>query len=414
MPMRPHAAAVLLALVFVSQTLRFPVQAAQNQSLAAVAERASAERKAATGSKTYGDADLKPVRDAAPLPTDVVLPADDVSATGQFSDIRREDVVRAVMPAVVTIESGSSTGSGFFVSADTVLTNRHVVDGAGSVRVRFSNGTQSSGYVSSTATDADLALVHVEQPPASHPTLRLAPARNVRVGEDVLAVGSALGMLQGTVTRGIVSAVRSSGGLTLVQTDAAINPGNSGGPLVNKAGAVVGITTSKMSAAESLGFAIATDHASRLLAGNTTVLTPGASGDAASLDAALGTAHTETDAMREQGEVQFERTVQALARQADEIDAAWERYRVACAGKYSVGVVVNGRAWFGLLGDTVLIDNETLPQCRAWHDDVSTNARRISDVMQQAEETARRAGVFPGTTRGIRARYAMEWPGWDR
>ncbi len=413
MPMRQHAA-ILLALVVVAHAPLASVHAAQNQSLAAVADRTAAEREAATGSKTYGDADLKPVREAPPSPTDVVLPVDTAAAAGPLSDRGREDVVRAVMPAVVTIESGSSTGSGFFVSADTVLTNKHVIAGSSSVRLRFSNGTQSTGYVSSTASDADLALVHVEQPPTSHPTLRLAPARTVQVGEEVLAVGSALGMLQGTVTRGIVSAVRSSGGLTLVQTDAAINPGNSGGPLVNKSGAVVGITTAKMSAAESLGFAIATDHASRLMAGSTTVLAPDSSGDSTSLDAALGTSRSETDAMREQGEAQFEKTVQALARQADEIDAAWERYRVACAGKYSVGVVVNGRAWFGLLGDTVLIDNETLPQCRAWHDDVSTNARRVSDVMQQAEEMARRAGVFPGTTRGLRAKYAMEWGGWDR
>ena len=405
--MRPLTV-VLLALAVVTAP---PVHA---QSLAAAAERAAEARKNATGTKSYGDADLKPVRETPPSPTDVVVPADASATSSPLTDASRQDVVRAVMPAVVTIEAGQSTGSGFFVSAETVLTNRHVVGSASSVRVRFSNGAQSSGYVSSTASDADLALVRVEQPPASHPTLRLAPARTVQTGEEVLAVGSALGMLQGTVTRGIVSAVRTSGGLTLVQTDAAINPGNSGGPLVNRSGAVVGITTAKMSAAESLGFAIATDHARRLIDGNTTVLAAGASGDAASLDAALGTARTDTDAMREQGEAQFERTVQALASRADEVDAAWRRYRTACAGKYTIGTVVNGREWFGLLGDTVLIDNETLPECRAWRDDVSENARRISDVMQQAEEQARRAGVFPGATRAIRAKYAMEWAGWDR
>ncbi len=404
----------LLALALMTCLCATSAPAGQTQPLAAVAERAADARKKATGSKTYGDADLKPVRDTTPSPTDVVLPADGATGTGPLSETRREDVVRAVMPAVVTIESGSATGSGFFVSADTVLTNRHVIAGASSVRVRFSNGTQSNGYVSSEASDADLALVHVDSPPASHPTLRLAPVRTVQVGEEVLAIGSALGMLQGTVTRGIVSAVRSSGGLTLLQTDAAINPGNSGGPLVNKAGAVVGITTAKMSAAESLGFAIATDHASALLGGSTTVLAPGSASDAASLDAALGTPRTDTDAMRDQGEAQFEKVVQALARQADEVDAAWQRYRAACAGKYSIGTVVNGREWFGLIGDTILIDNETLPQCRAWRDDVTTQARRISDVMQQAEEGARTAGVFPGATRAIRAKYAMEWEGWSR
>ena len=84
----------------------------------------------------------------------------------------------------------------------------------------------------------------------------------------MVALGTPLG-LQNTVTRGIVSAVREVGGLTLVQTDAAINPGNSGGPLLDRAGQVIGITTLgvKSADAQGLAFAVAIEHAQALLAG---------------------------------------------------------------------------------------------------------------------------------------------------
>src|SRR5262249_28205020 len=105
-------------------------------------------------------------------------------------------------------------------------------------------------------------------PSPDQPTLAMGSSARARAGREVLALGSPLG-LQNTVTRGIVSAVRQVGGLTLVQTDAAINPGNSGGPLIDRRGQVVGITTLGMrsAVAQGLSFAIAIDHARLLLAG---------------------------------------------------------------------------------------------------------------------------------------------------
>lgn len=385
------------------------------QSLANLAARAERDRKAGATTRSYGNGDLKPVREAAPAPTDIVLPAATGSG-GAAADLSREDIARAVMPAVVTIETGTATGTGFFVNADTLLTNKHVVGTSTSVRLRYAGGASGTGYVTSTASDADIALVHVDQPPPGHPTLRLAPSRSVQVGEEVLAVGSALGLLQGTVTRGIVSAVRTAGGLTMVQTDAAINPGNSGGPLINRTGAVVGITTAKMNGAESIGFAIATDHASALLGGSVTVLRrddapTGGSGLSGLADTG---GKSDTDELRERGQEQFDRSVQMLARAADDMDVAWKQYRAACVGKYTVGTIANGREWFGLYSDTVVLDNESMPECRARRDELTRVANRIGDGMRQAEESARRAGVFPGTTRTIRAKYAMEWAGWDK
>src|SRR5207237_3250742 len=92
-------------------------------------------------------------------------------------------------------------------------------------------------------------------------------AATVRVGQEVIAIGSPLGTLQNTVTRGIVSAIRETGNATLVQTDAAINPGNSGGPLIDRNGAAIGITTMGYMQRQGLNFAVAIDHARALLEG---------------------------------------------------------------------------------------------------------------------------------------------------
>lgn len=416
---RGQNSALMRTSLFISLTLLaltvLSTPVASGQSLADVAARTERDRKAGNPTRTYGNGDLKPVRETVPAATDIVLPAA-TGPGGPGGDLSREDIARAVMPAVVTIETGTATGTGFFVNVDTLLTNKHVVGNTTSVRLRYAGGASGTGYVTSAASDADLALVHVDQPPAGHPTLRLAPSRSVQVGEEVLAIGSALGLLQGTVTRGIVSAVRTAGGLTMVQTDAAINPGNSGGPLINRTGAVVGITTARMNGAESLGFAIATDHASALLGGSITVLRrdDGVSdGNGLSGFADTG-GKSDTDELRERGQEQFERAVQALARAADDVDVAWKQYRAACVGKYTVGTIVNGREWFGLYGDSVLLSNETMPECRARREALGRVANDIGDGMRQAEESARRAGVFPGTTRTIRAKYAMDWPGWEK
>jgi S1-C subfamily serine protease len=389
----------------------------QLPSLVDVAAKTAQQQKSAPPSKRYGDADLAPSRTASG-PDPGASPTAPTTPPAPLAPGRREDVVRGVMPAVVTIDASAGTGSGFFVAQDIVVTNQHVINGSTAVRVRFSNGQTSAGLVTSTALDADLALVRVDQPPPSHPSLRLSPSSTVQVGEEVLALGSALGLLQGTVTRGIVSAVRTAGGVTLVQTDAAINPGNSGGPLVNGEGLVIGITTAKMVAAESLGFAIATEHATTLLGGTTSVARRenGASSTGTDpLDSIwTGSNKSETELQRERGLEQFERTVQQLAQNADSVDAQWRRYRDACSGKYTRGSVVGGREWFGIWSDAVLIENESLPECRAWRADITRVASQISAGMSDAEERARRAGVFPGSAREIRTKYAMDWAGWDR
>jgi S1-C subfamily serine protease len=145
-----------------------------------------------------------------------------------------EELVSRVVPAVAFVQAGQNRGTGFFIARDKLLTNAHVVGSQSSVRLQLGDAAYQARVVNVSA-GSDLAVLQVYNAPPGQAVLSLGSASGVRVGEEVIAVGSALGVLSNTVTRGIISAVRKAGPVTLIQTDAAINPGNSGGPLVNRA-----------------------------------------------------------------------------------------------------------------------------------------------------------------------------------
>jgi serine protease Do len=144
------------------------------------------------------------------------------------------------------------TGSGVVLDgAGNIVTNRHVVNGATTVRVIFQDGRGFSAKLIGTDSETDVAVIRLNDPPKDLVAARLGDSDAVEVGEWVLAVGSPLGLDQ-TVTAGIVSGkgrvgrhVQMSGERVrqYIQTDAKINPGNSGGPLVNLSAEVVGINT---------------------------------------------------------------------------------------------------------------------------------------------------------------------------
>jgi putative serine protease PepD len=161
-------------------------------------------------------------------------------------------------------QEGQATGSGFVVDSDgIVVTNNHVVDGArGDVGLTFSDGTTTTAKVLGTSGSYDLAVLRVKA--TNLPALPLGNSDSVVVGDQVLAIGSPLG-LSGTVTSGIVSAKNrpvTAGGqsgssdaayINAIQTDAAINPGNSGGPLVDLEGEVIGINSAIATVGGALG-----------------------------------------------------------------------------------------------------------------------------------------------------------------
>lgn len=174
-----------------------------------------------------------------------------------------EQLVQNSLPAVVTVQAGSASGSGFIITeTGVVVTNRHVVESVSQVGVTTSKGETIQSEAIFTHPTKDLALIKLPQ--KSYPYLRLADPSSVNVGADVIAIGSPglpgrSEVLVNTVTKGIISAFRKSesNGL-LVQTDVNINHGNSGGPLLNLRGEVVGVNTLgfREGGATGLNFAI--------------------------------------------------------------------------------------------------------------------------------------------------------------
>lgn len=324
---------------------------------------------------------------------------------------RIEDVAQRVIPAVVLIESEVGRGTGFFVSGSMVLTNAHVVGSDGYVKLRQADGQTLSGHVVRSVPAVDLALVRPERVAPGQLLLPLRPVGDVRVGEEVLAVGSALGVLQNTVTRGIVSAVRDAGGVTLIQTDAALNPGNSGGPLVDREGRVVGVTTIKMGGrAESLSFAVASDHARPLLEGRYDQVPATAETLQERVQGSMSGEHrSATERGRDEATAEFERRVAKVAQAAARIDAGWAEYRPACLRGATLPRGYD-REWLVLL-DAARV--RTFPAgCASWTDDLVDAAAVVRRSMTDALGAARAAGVFPGDIREICRRYRLEFAGW--
>ena len=321
-----------------------------------------------------------------------------------------EDVVGRVLPAVASITAGQARGTGFFVRHDQVLTNAHVVEGQTSVRLQVGDVTYTA-RVTTVAQGSDLALLQVYNPNPNQATLQLGSVSTARVGEEVIAVGSALGVLSNTVTRGIVSAIRDVGTVRLIQTDAAINPGNSGGPLVDRSGVVIGINSLAVAAREGqgIGFAVAIDHATPLLSGQ------GASAAAqtplTALSRAMG-APGEGDALRAKGEQTYTQALAWAAQNSQQLDDYWNRYASSCVTSATRS---GDRPWFAVFEPNgVSLNMAATINCQSWLDTIRTNAVPIKNTLDQAAEISRRSGVYPGVMRDLRRKYRLDWSGWER
>lgn len=188
-------------------------------------------------------------------------------------------VVDKSSPAVVSIVakgvdpfSGDlatqSAGTGFLVDSNgTIVTNSHVVEDASSTYTIYTKDqkTYTAKNISRDPVN-DVAVLKIDG--SNFPHLALGDSSAIKVGQEVIAIGNALGKFDNTVTTGVVSGVgrgitasdqigQNSESLEgLIQTDAAINPGNSGGPLIDVGGEVIGITTAAASDAQNIGFAV--------------------------------------------------------------------------------------------------------------------------------------------------------------
>ena len=196
---------------------------------------------------------------------------------GSIADIA-EKVSKSVVSIVTSVKAtnlfgqsydSAAAGTGIIATSDGyIITNKHVINGASTISVVLDDGTTYED-VELVATDPlnDIAFLKIKDV-SDLAAATLGDSKTLTVGQQVIAIGNALGQYQNTVTAGIVSglgrSVTASDGTgrntetlsDMIQTDAAINSGNSGGPLVNAAGQVIGINTATSTSAENMGFAI--------------------------------------------------------------------------------------------------------------------------------------------------------------
>lgn len=223
-------------------------------------------------------------------------PAPPTNASTGPASVSSSDAVVAVAesasPAVVTITVDSArqagygpfsvpstgVGSGFvFDASGLILTNHQVIEGSDKITVAFKDGSELPGTVIASDAEHDLAVVKVD-PPTPLPTIPIGDTSKLKVGQQVIAIGSPLGTFTESVTSGILSAMgrtievgspisrRTTTMTGLLQTDASINPGNSGGPLLDDTGAVIGVNSAAARSAQGIGFAVPIDVAADIMA----------------------------------------------------------------------------------------------------------------------------------------------------
>lgn len=316
-----------------------------------------------------------------------------------------EEMIDRVMPSIVLVEATSGRGSAFFVQRDTLITNVHVVQQDGYVTLRRMDGSSMTARVQTRAPNFDIAVLKVAQPSPSQPFLPMGSSAALKPGQEVIVIGSALGRLQNSVSRGIVSGLRNSGGVTLVQSDAAANPGNSGGPMLDRQGRVVGILTAGYRGQQGLNFAVAIDHARDIMDGRETNLGSGQSG-LADIESSGGGA--ESDRRQQQGEQELLRRAAAAEQAAQDLEPAWRRFRSICfknplRGSYD-------REWFAMFAPGA-IPGDAAAGCIDYYQSMQTEMNKFRDFMRTTVQDARRAGVLPGTIRDtLRSkRLDYEW-----
>lgn len=353
-----------------------------------------------------------PTAPPAEAPAPAAPPAPHLDAAAGNAPIpSTEDLLAKAMPAVVVVETASGRGSAFFVDRHRLITNHHVVAGQSYVKVRLADNTRLSASITATAPDWDLALLQLMEAGPDRPFLPLGTVQAVRQGQEVLAIGTPLGVFQNTVTRGIVSSLRQFGKVVVLQTDTALNPGNSGGPLLDHAGRVVGINTMGFRGTQGLNFAVAADHARALMEGRPLELAfKGPSPDAELRGVLPGPSASEADRAREEGTQRYAAQLAAIGRAADQLESAFTTF----VALHWEGKVAGGfdRSFYALWEPSAL-QGKPVQGYEARLASLHQGADQLRDLLRQAEDQARQAGVYPGTRRELRQRYRLDFRGWD-
>lgn len=175
--------------------------------------------------------------------------------------------------SIFVIYSGNYEGSGFAIGSNTVVTNAHVIGNRNDIKVKTYSGEEYKASIFLFNEALDIAILSVEN--AEFTPLEVGDCENIKVGEDIYAIGAPRS-LDYTLTKGVISSKsRTIGFNRYIQIDAAINSGNSGGPLLNNAGQVIGVNSMKISDAEGIGLAIPISSVTSFMEGNDVTLTEG-------------------------------------------------------------------------------------------------------------------------------------------
>ncbi|MCE9572791.1 MAG: S1C family serine protease [Deltaproteobacteria bacterium] len=179
------------------------------------------------------------------------------------------DIVTRSKPAIVRIEAGGERiGTGFALDPSGVIaTNLHVVAGAREIVVEMLDGTKYEvKRIDAIDLDRDLALIDID-PPKPVPVIALGDSDQVAAGDPVIAIGNPMGVLEYSVSDGLISSVRVlSERLTVLQISAPISQGSSGGPLFNASGEVIGVSTAILSGGQNLNFGVPGNYLKAMLA----------------------------------------------------------------------------------------------------------------------------------------------------
>jgi len=318
-----------------------------------------------------------------------------------------DEMVARVMPAVVQIEAGEMRGSAFFVAYDTLITNFHVVNQETYVTIKVPGGITTTARVDARAPNLDLAILKVAQPSSAQVFIPLASTDSLREGQEVIAIGSALGSLQNTVTRGVIGGLRAAGAATMIQHDAAINPGNSGGPLLDRQGRVIGVNTLTYTDKPGIAFAVVANHVSDLLAGRIADVgtTPGGLSDIRAQ-----ARRDESERRQQQGEQQFKSRIAKMVENAKVIDADWKQFRLQCytspiGGRYD-------REWFAIMVPAAVSANLN-SNCSSFFTGIKSNVDQFRNAMREIIAATRRADLLPGTVRDVLRSNQLDFE-WDR
>ena len=360
------------------------------------------------GRKPAAVQETQPPAPAPTLQAPVDRPAPTAAAAPALSI---EDVLAKAMPSVVVVETSSGRGSAFFVEGDRLITNHHVILGQSYVKLHLADRTTLSARIVATAPDYDLAVLKLMQPGPDQPFLALGTLQDVRQGQEVLAIGTPLGVLQNTVTRGIVSSIRQLDKVVVLQTDTALNPGNSGGPLLDHAGRVIGVNTMGFRGGTGLNFAVAIDHAKALLEGRPLTLAfvkPPANGG--SMGLLPGNTASESDQAREAGLRRYEAQLAVLARSADQLERAFSQF---LAYYWDGKVAGSFDRTFYALWEPGALQGRPIKGYEANYAELRQFADKLRAASREAEEEARREDVFPGTRRELRKRHRLDSRLWE-